>query len=281
MTTDPDYYALLGVHPTTDEFVVRLAHKARRQELSQRQWPNPEELQTRLEELRIAEAILTHPEKSSAYYLASRVEKNAAKKIVIELDLFDQLFFDIQRRLRVVADTCIAGMSELQKLEYSRRVLEAESIMTFYSTEQRSYAQWCNENENHSEILRLFSFRKHSDTQIRKMAHDTRNLNLRKDWVALDITEDVLEFSAIWIASEQERLKGLNEVGIRRTKLWLERTRSEVRRQLSTSICANCNELWAEAPLTCGEAPEFESLDTLLRKAVFSIARAEYCSDET
>jgi hypothetical protein len=39
-------------------------------------------------------------------------------------------------------------------------------------------------------------------------------------------------------------------------------------------------DLWAEAPLTFGDASEFQELDLLLSKSDFSQARAEYLADE-
>lgn len=171
-------------------------------------------------------------------------------------------------------------MSELQKLELSRRLMVAESIMRFYADEQRSFAQVHNKHERRSAVRALFLPRESSEFQIRKSANETRVLSLRKDWVALGITEDVLDSSVIWISSERQHFEGLSDVGVRRTKLWLERTRSEVRRQLSNSVRAMPLDLWAEAPLTFGDASEFRELDLLLSKADFSQARAEYLTDE-
>jgi hypothetical protein len=280
MNTTPNYYDLLGVHPTTEGFVVRLAHKARRQELKRRQWSNEQELHTQLEELRTAEATLVHPERSIAYYLATGGKANDMRKIVVEVDLFDRLFSDIKRALCAAAEARYATMSELQKLELSRRSMVAESIMRFYADEQRSFAQAHNKHERRSAVRALFLPRESSEFQIRKSANETRVLSLRKDWVALGITEDVLDSSVIWISSERQHFEGLSDVGVRRTKLWLERTRSEIRRQLSNSVRAMPFDLWAEAPLTFGDASEFQELDLLLSKSDFSQARAEYLADE-
>jgi hypothetical protein len=277
----PDYYALLGVHPTTDEFVVRLAHKARRQELEKHAWQHDHELRARLDELEQAEATLTDPERHSAYYVASGGEKNHTRQMVIELDLFDNLFSEIQRKLEAAANKRLAVMTELQKLEYSRRRLASESIMAFFTEEHEQYATTCNFDRNRSELRKLVFFREHADVQIKKTAHETRLLALRTDWVALGISEDILKSAPNWISAERNAFKNLSGIGIRRTKLWLERIRSEIRRQLTNSVCCNDTDFWTDAPATFDDSPEFSDLDTLLYKAGYSIARAEYRPEES